>query len=53
MSPAVARWFALGTGVLALLSVAVAVWMGLRLHQTRTDLAHLRHDDSCPAARTP
>ncbi len=57
MNPSTVRWFVLGTGLLALVSVSVATMIGLRLHRTRIELANLKQDDTCPQptgeARTP
>lgn len=51
MSPSAARWFALGTGFIAVIAVCVAALMGLRLHDTRAALSNLRHTAGCvPAA---
>ncbi len=51
MSSSAARWFALSTGVLAVVAVCMAALMGLRMHQTRTSLSHLQHMEGClPAA---
>lgn len=52
MSPNAARWFAIGTGLLALVAVCVAALMGLRLHKTRTALLQAKQDGCPPAVTT-
>jgi len=53
MSKAAARWFALGTGFIAVLAVCVAALMGLRLHKTRAALSYLQHTEGCVPAAAP
>jgi NAD/NADP transhydrogenase alpha subunit len=50
VSPSAARWFALGTGTLALFAVCVAVLMGARLHKTRSALIQLKQHEGCISA---
>lgn len=53
MSPTAARWFALGTGFIAVVAVCVATLMGLRLHRTRAALGYLQHTEGCVPAAAP
>lgn len=53
MSPTAARWFALGTGFIAVIAVCVAALMGLRLHRARATLSYLQHTEGCLPAAAP
>lgn len=50
MNPSAARWFAIGTGLLALAAVCVAMLMVARLHRTRSALVQLGQPETCVAA---
>lgn len=48
MNSQTARLFMLGTSLLALVSICVALTLALRLRTTRADFEDLRLDDACP-----
>lgn len=50
MNPRIARLFVLGTSLLALVSITVALLLGLRLRETKAEMAELLEDDACPQA---
>lgn len=50
MNAQTARLFVLGTSLLAMVSISVALLIGLRLRDTRADMAELQEDDACPPA---
>lgn len=50
MSAQTARLFMLGTGLLAMVSVFVAMLLGLRLRETRAEMAELQEEDFCHSA---
>jgi hypothetical protein len=51
MNPRTARLFVLGTSLLAMVSISVAMLLGLRLRETRAEMAELVEEDACsPAA---
>ncbi len=45
MNTQTARLFVLGTGLLAMVSVSVALLLGLRLRETRADMAELQEEE--------
>jgi NAD/NADP transhydrogenase alpha subunit len=45
MNTQTARLFVLGTGLLAMVSVSVALLLGLRLRETRAEMAELQEEE--------
>jgi hypothetical protein len=48
MNSQTARLFVLATSLLALVSICVALLLGLRLRETRADYEDFLQDDACP-----